>query len=211
MSDNDFLSRRLILQGAMMTGASALAAGCGDDPPAMTGPDPDIAPLNALLRAEYIAIKAYEAGLTVFNMPPAGDPQAGLMLALIPLATNWKRQHTEHAAALSVNIRAIGGTPIDAASVSFSLPSNFVISIRNTLALACNAEKAAAIAYNNAVKTLASTGNRFLAGNIEGDETQHFMVLYALLKQLVAPVPAVLITNLDNIVQIGRASCRERV
>ena len=56
------------------------------------------------------------------------------------------------------------------------------------------------MAYNTAIKSLKATTSRFLAGTIEGDETQHFIVLYALLKSVVSADPAGLITNINEVV-----------
>jgi hypothetical protein len=101
---------------------------------------------------------------------------------------------------LAAAITAIGGTPVTEASVMFTPPSTFSGTVSNVLKLACNTERAAAIAYNRAVKALTATGNRFLAGTIEGDETQHFVVLYALLTGVVSAVPTGLITNIMEVV-----------
>ncbi|MBI5512694.1 MAG: ferritin-like domain-containing protein [Deltaproteobacteria bacterium] len=196
MNDAHSLSRRALL-GA--TAAGGLVA-CGSDPPAMTGPNPDVMPLNGLLTAEYEAIKAYMTGVGIFAAPPMGDPQAALSLALVPIGTNWMNQHRQHATVLASTIRALGGTPVEEASVTFTAPAMFTNSIANVLKLAANKEKAAAVAYNRTVRQLSSQANRQLAANIEGDETQHFIVLYALLKQLAAPNVATLVANIGEIV-----------
>lgn len=196
------LSRRTILRGAALVSASAAVTACGDDP-APAGPNPDIEPLNALLRAEFSAIKAYEAGGMVLMdrlTTPMGDPNAGYAAPLLTIAANWKAQHQAHADAITARITAIGGTPIASASVTFSAPNGFTQTVGSVLILACNAEKNAAVAYNNTVAMLSTTESRFLAGNIEGDETQHFMVLYGLIKGLVAPAVATLLSNINEVV-----------
>lgn len=53
--------------------------------------------------------------------------------------------------------------------------------------LACNAQRAAAVAYNQVLKGMTSKTNRFIAAAIEGDETQHYVVLVALIEVLVKP------------------------
>ncbi len=198
MTDTNKLSRRALLGGLAATGTATLA-GCGDDA-APSGPNPDITPLNALLTAEYEAIKAYEAGRMILMTPPMGDPQASSSAPLLVVATNWQNQHRAHAMQLASTITGIGGTPVSEASVMFTPPTGFSASVANVLKLACNKERAAAIAYNRAVKALKSTNSRFLAGTIEGDETQHFIVLYALLKGVVQADPAGLITNINEVV-----------
>jgi bacterioferritin (cytochrome b1) len=196
MTDSNFLSRRALLGGFAATGA---AIGCGDDP-APSGPNPDIVPLNALLSAEYAAIKAYEAGLMILRSPPMGDPQTGVAGALAVIADNWRTHHRQHATALSSAITSIGGQPIAESTVMFAPPMGFSASVANVLRLACNAERKAAIDYNRAVAAMRSTTTRFLAASIEGDETQHFMVLYGLLKGVFQADPAGLITGIAEVV-----------
>lgn len=198
MTDTYKLSRRGLL-GALAATSTATLAGCGDDA-VPSGPNPDIVPLNALLTAEYKAVKAYADVLPTLQTPPAGDPLAANGPALSVIATAWQGHHQAHATQLAAAITAIGGTPVTEASAMFARPEGFTPHVANVLKLACNTEKAAAIAYNRAVKALSSTGNRFLAGTIEGDETQHFIVLYTLLKGVVAAVPAGLITNISEVV-----------
>ena len=198
MTDMYKLSRRGLLGGFAATSTVTLAA-CGDDP-VPSGPNPDITPLNALLSAEYEAIKAYEAGAGVLRMPPTGDPQAAQSAPLLVIAMNWQNHHRAHAVQLAAAITAIGGTPITEASVMFTLPTGFTPSVSNVLRLACNKERVAAVTYNRTVKALKSTNSRFLAGTIEGDETQHFIVLYALLKGIVTADAAGLITNIAEVV-----------
>lgn len=193
MTNQNSLSRRAFLGGAAVTGSALALEACGDDvaPP---GRNPDIDPLNNLLAAEYGAIAAYAAGIPILTMPPASDPQAASGPVLAAIATNWQAQHREHAAQLATAITAIGGTPVAQSTITFTAPTGFTGTVRNVMVLACNAEKAAALAYNQAVKTMSSASSRYLAGNIEGSETQHFVILYTLLKQVVAPNVVNLIT-----------------
>lgn len=185
MIHDDKLARRSILGGAAALGAGAALAGCGgDDPPA--GPGADSATLNALITAEYNAILAYDAGLQVLRNPPMGDPQASVAIILATIANNWKYHHEEHAAALVAAAQLIAAPTVERPT-TFTPPAGFTASVANVLRLAANAERAAAIAYNNAVSTLTQGGNKFLAGSILGDETQHFIVLYSLLKGLAGP------------------------
>jgi rubrerythrin len=67
------------------------------------------------------------------------------------------------------------------------------------MVLACNAEKAAAILYNQTVKSMSAASSRYIAGNIEGAETQHFVILYTLLKQVVAANPGNLISMINEV------------
>lgn len=198
MTTHNSLSRRALLGGVAVTGSALALEACGEDAPAVT-PNPDIGPLNNLLAAEYGAIVAYNAGIPILEMPPVGDPLAANGPALSVIATAWRAQHREHAAQLVTAITAIGGTPVVESSITFTAPTGFTANVRNVMVLACNAEKAAAIAYNQSVKTMTSASSRYIAGNIEGAETQHFVILYTLLKQVVAPNPTMLITMINEI------------
>jgi hypothetical protein len=212
MSNDENVSRRLLLRGSAILGVAAAIEACSSDPAVVatdagTGADgganttmADITVLNALLSAEYGAIKAYDAGAAILMAPPAGDPQAGSAGVLLAVAGRFQQQHRDHAAQISMAVTAAGGTPVAESSVTFTAPAGFTGSVVNVLKLACNAEKGAAIAYNGAVRALGTTTRRFLATTIEGDETQHFIVLYLLLKAAVTPNAAALITGVPNIV-----------
>lgn len=198
MTTHNSLSRRALLGGVAVTGSALALEACGEDAPAVTA-NPDIGPLNNLLAAEYGAIVAYNAGIPILEMPPVGDPLAANGPALSVIATAWRAQHREHAAQLVTAITAIGGTPVVESTITFTAPTGFTANVRNVMVLACNAEKAAAIAYNQSVKTMTSASSRYIAGNIEGAETQHFVILYTLLKQVVAPNATMLITMINEI------------
>ncbi len=196
MSKTPDLSRRSILGGLAVTGAAAV--GCGGDPP--PAPSPDINPLTALLTAEYEAVKAYEDAISILRSPPAMDPDAAQSAPVAAIATRWQNHHREHAELLVRTLRGLGATPVLETAVMFTPPPTFVASVRNVLRLACNKERAAAVAYNRAVKALTAAGNRHIAANIEGDETQHFIVLYALLKGGLTPDVVGLVSNIGEIV-----------
>jgi hypothetical protein len=216
-NEQEDLSRRLMLRGSALAGLSAVVQACSSNPPVtpvdggrdvgtdtVTQPDggsstADIAVLNALLAAEYNAIKAYDAGAGILMAPPAMDPRAGVAPLLLQVAMRFQTQHRDHAAQLVAAITAAGGTPVAEASVMFTAPTGFTPSVVNVLKLACNAEKAASIAYNGAVGGMSDAGRRFLAATIEGDETQHYIVLYMLLKQAVSAGPG-LLTMLSAVV-----------
>jgi hypothetical protein len=197
MTTTNSLSRRALLGGMAVTGSALALEACGDDAPPATA-NPDIGPLNALLAAEYNAIAAYGAGIPILMMPATGDPLAANGPALSVIATAWQAQHREHAAQLVSTINSIGGTPV-ADTMAFTAPMGFTPTVRNVMVLACNAEKGAALAYNQAVKNMNGTASRYLATNIEGAETQHFVILYTLLKQVVAPNATMLITMINEI------------
>ncbi len=210
MSIEENVSRRNMLRGAAIVGVAAAVEACSDDATTQTpgtdgGADAgttaeDGVVLNALLTAEYQAIKAYDAGAAILMAPPVGDPQAASAPVLLAVAARFQQQHRDHAAQIVTAVRAAGATPVTEASVTFTAPAGFTATILNVLKLACNAEKGAAVAYNGAVRALSTTARRFLATTIEGDETQHFIVLYLLLKGSVTPNAANLVGGIDLIV-----------
>jgi hypothetical protein len=218
MTHGEDLSRRALLRTALLATAASTAAvvtGCeGNDTglvrsvtgeggaPAGDGAASktetgvatknanDVSVLNALLATEYGAIDAYAAGASILGAPSADDPLAALAPVLLAIATHFHDQHVAHAEALQGAVRALSATPLATSKVSFVAPAGFAPSVTNVLKLACNAERAAAISYVGAVGQLSSATNRFLAASIEGDETQHFMVLYAVLTGTVDPGPS---------------------
>lgn len=202
----DSLNRRSLLRGVAVVGASAaVAAACGASPTPSTndggtvadaGTNPDIANLNALLSAEYKAIDAYTQGAGVLK---ADSSDLGKLV--LAVAVEFQSDHKAHAALLDHTISALGGTPTTAADNKFTLPTGFKASTTNVMKLACNAERAAAVAYNQVLKSLTTKNNRFIAAAIEGDETQHYVVLAALIEGLVTPTASLTATsNADKVV-----------
>ncbi len=151
--------------------------------------DADVAVLNNLLKAEYNAIAAYAVGGGAVTAATSADPLFALKDTIVAIATNIAGQHTLHATALVSAINGLGGTPIAQSSVTFVPPPEVTanLTITNILKFAANAERAAAIAYNHAVEVLEASNNRYLASVIEGDESQHFIILAALVLGLAAP------------------------
>ncbi|MFO0604304.1 MAG: ferritin-like domain-containing protein [Polyangiales bacterium] len=196
MTDTSKLTRRSILGG--LAAAGTALAGCGDDTP--TGPDADVTPLNNLLAAEQAAIKAYDAGRGIVMSAPDTDPQAMFRLVLVAVIERWKAQHEAHAAQLTAQVRALRGTPVAPDSAGFQAPTGFTPSITNVLILAANAERGAAVAYNTAMAALKRPDSRTLAASIEGDETQHFAVLSALLNRAVSPGSAIVTGGVNDVV-----------
>ena len=96
------------------------------------------------------------------------------------------------AEALAEAITALGGTPVNAANVSFTAPAALVAkpTITNVLRFAASAERSAGVSYNKAVTALEAAKHRFLASAIEGVATQHFIVIAALVLGLAQPGPS---------------------
>lgn len=186
--------------GAAEAGANnAGAAGAVE-----AAPDADIAPLNALLSAEYNAITAYTAGAGLIGAAKAADPLYALREVITDVAVSIQAQHKLHAAALVDSIQALKGTPVEEADIAakFKAPTALTgnPTISNVLKFAASAERGAAVAYNQVLAGLEDAQLRFLASAIEGDETQHFIVLAALVLGLAAPGPNLSTTTADKVI-----------
>ncbi len=153
----------------------------------------DIEPLNALLTAEYHAITAYTAGAGLITGAAEADALYALRSVIVEVAVSIQSQHKLHAEALVDSITSLGGTPVAEATIAatFVPPSALLDNptISNVLKFAASAERNAAIAYNQVLAGLEDAGLRYLATAIEGDETQHFIVLAALVLGLADPGP----------------------
>jgi hypothetical protein len=179
------------------------AAGSGGSPAAAAA-DPDITPLNALLGAEYNAITAYAAGAGLIMKAPEKDPLYALRMLIVEIALDFRAQHKLHAAALVEAIESLKGKPVAESEIAavFKPPAALVAnpSIANVLKFAAGAERGAAVAYNQVLGGMEDARFRFLASSIEGDESQHFIVLLALVLGIAAPGPNLRAQTADDVV-----------
>jgi hypothetical protein len=164
----------------------------------------DVEPLNALLSAEYNAITAYTAGAGLINAAPNSDPLFGLAAVIVKIAVDIQAQHKLHAAALVDAIEALGSAAVVEADIAkaFKAPKALTDNptISNVLKFAASAERAAAVAYNQVLAGFEDAQHRFLAASIEGDETQHFIVLAALVLGLADPGPNLALDTAGDVV-----------
>ena len=190
---NEEQSRRDALQGALAFAASIGAMVATTVASPSTAQAQTAGEVNALLtlqRAEYEAIQAYRTAEGLLAAPAMGDPMASSAPTVAAVAAHFRGQHEAHAAELGRLITAAGGTPAPSTMIYFTPPAGFNGTVGNLIRLACNKEKAAAVAYAEALKTLTSSQSSGLAAAIGGVETQHFIVLYLLAKGVIAPGPA---------------------
>ena len=217
--DNSVLTRRALFGGLAV---AALAEGCssrgggsgggvedastdgtvvGDGSAAAdAGPDPDIAQLNGLLDVELRLLATCDAARSDIRQASNADPQAAFGLVLDTVLAQWLTHHRAHAAALGAAVSALGGTPRMVATTQYAPPPGYTASINDALRLVANAERAAAVAYNEGVERLRAATSRALVANIEADETQHFATLYALLQGALAPGMALITGGVTDIV-----------
>jgi len=190
---NEEQSRRDALQGALAFAASigAMVATTVASPSTANAQTAgEVTTLLNLQRAEYEAIQAYRTAEGLLAAPAMGDPLAAAAPTVAAVAGHFRGQHEAHAAELGRLITAAGGTPAPSTMIYFTAPPGFNGTVGNLIRLACNKEKAAAIAYAEALKALTSAQSSGLAAAIGGVETQHFIVLYLLAKGVIAPGPA---------------------
>ena len=180
-------------EGGASAGAAGEAAGAGGEGGAGATADADIVPLNALLSAEYNAITAYSAGAGLIGAAKTTDPLYALRAVITDIAVSIQSQHKLHAAALVDAIEVLDGTAVKEADVAakFKAPAALVANptISNVLKFAASAERGASVAYNQVLAGMEDAQLRFLASSIEGDESQHFIVLAALVLGLASPGP----------------------
>lgn len=169
----------------------------------------DVGILNALLSAEYGAIKAYDAGAGVLSNPSASDPLAAAAPTVLAVAVHFQGHHRVHADQLRTRITAAGGTPVVESSVTFAAPAGFTGTVLNVIRLASNAEKDAAVAYTNMLSSVSSEMHAELIASIGGVESQHFIVLSLLAQGVIQAtgdtramameiVPAAFVTSPGN-------------
>lgn len=189
---NEELSRRGALGGgaALLAGVGAALAVSAISRDAEAQSTNDVQVLNALLRAEYEAQQAYDLAVGYFGSPDMADPGRSLGPAAALVAMHYRSQHADHGMRLSRLITSLQGTPVSSSAVVFTPPAGFTRTVQNFLRLAANKEKGAAVAYTNALKSLASDTAAELVAAIGGVEAQHFIVLYLLLKGVATPGPA---------------------
>jgi hypothetical protein len=191
--------------GGDSAGAAGAAGSAGmGEGGAANVPDADIDPLNALLSAEYNAITAYTAGAGLIGSAKAADPLYALREVITDIAVSIQAQHKLHAAALVDAIIGLQGTAVKEADIAakFTAPAALVANptISNVLKFAASAERGAAVAYNQVLAGLEDAKLRFLASAIEGDESQHFIVLAALVLGLAAPGPNLSTTTAAEVI-----------
>lgn len=195
MNQVDATRRQLLKLGA--TAAPVLAV-AGTANRAEAAAKDDLGVLNALLSAEWDAVKAYEAGAAYLQSPSDSDAAKGLAPTVLAVAQSFLNDHQAHASKLASVITTLGGTPVAKADVAVSGlgASEFSASVLNIIKLAANKEKAAAVAYTNVQKTITDQSNAALAAAIGATESQHFIVLFALQAGLVEATSSAVPTDI---------------
>ena len=157
----------------------------------------DIKLLQGIYSAEVDAIATYDAGAKILQ---ADNTSLGPVA--LKVATHFRAQHLEHRDAIKAFITEKGGTVVEPENPP-SLPPGFKIATAiaiDVVKLAADKEKAAAIAYAGALKSLNDEVAAELLSSIGGVETQHFVVLYLLAKQLISVEPGLTDDQIKSVV-----------
>jgi rubrerythrin len=198
MTSNGMTRRELFARSAATAASISLAISINAaarkvqakvDPPVNASKDNDT--LNALLNAEWDAIATYTTGAGIIDGDTTDSSDAAVKTrALVKkVALHFQSQHQDHANALKKLIQDNGGTPAEQTTVP-QIPGSFPktgATTADVIKLGADKEKAAAYTYADVVKTLSTQAAAKLAASIGGVETQHFVVLYLLAEQLIAP------------------------
>lgn len=173
--------------GKLTLSATAIALLAGHDRLALVGPAAaktagnDVTILNAALAAEQEAIAAYQVGAA-----------SGLLQKpVLDLAVQFQGHHKEHAAALAVTVKKLGGTPV-AAKAQYTFPVDKLKTQADVLGFAAELERGAVSAYLGAIPILDDRELAKVAASILGDEAMHWAVLRQALGQ--PPVPSAFVS-----------------
>lgn len=171
-------------------GANGGAGGSGPS-------DPDADQLNALLENTYLTATAYSAAIGLMTDAVVTDPLIAERDIFVALATSIQANHKVHAAMLVDMAKTLGASPTPESEVvgTFAPPPGLIAntSITNAMKFVATSERQAAVRTNQTLALVQAPELRALAGSIEGMQTQHFILLAALITGLVSPGP-----NLDK-------------
>lgn len=168
---------------AQSDGATALDA--------QVGPlDPDVAQLNVLLSLEHAAIAVYAQAAPLIDATDSSDYFYPLRATLRDVALQFLAHHQQYAAALRSAIDALRGTPVEGPVVPVVI-SDFLAKkdILNIFKLACAGERNGLVSYNGVIPQLEAAKHRYLAGVIEGGASQHFALLFTLIRTTLGAGP----------------------
>ena len=182
MSD-EHVSRRKALTGgaAAIAGVTAALAVSAVTRSAHADNASDAVQLNAVRTKAFEIVAVYD-GAVGFLMPmPEGATGAALL-------AHFRQQHRDEADRLGTQITALGGTPITEGSVNAPAnPAGFSRSVANYLMYASNLERQASVANVARLNSIGSKDAAELVAAIVGTQTQHFTVLYLLVKGIAQP------------------------
>jgi rubrerythrin len=172
-------------------GATSAAGGDAGGAGGAGSTDPETERMNELLANTYHASTAYTAIAGLISDASATDPLISLRDVLLQIVTSAQAQHRLHASTLADAVKELGGAPISEASVvaQFAAPPGLIAntSISNALKFVATTERDAAVLSNETLAAITDPKARALASSIEGTQTQHYVLLAALVTGLVSP------------------------
>lgn len=181
----EHVSRREALTGgaAAIAGVGAALAVSAVTRDALADNASDAVALNAVRTKAYEIIAVYDAAIG-FLTGMADGATVGALL------THFRGQHRAEADRLGAQVTALGGTPVTEGSVNAPAnPAGFTRSVNNYLKYAANLEKSAAVANVARLNAIGSKDAAELVAAVVGTQSQHFIVLYLLVKGIAQPGP----------------------
>ncbi len=181
----DHVSRREALTGgaAAIAGVGAALAVSAVARDAHADNASDAVALNTVRTKAYTIVRAYDQAIGYLMPMPDGATAAALL-------THFRQQHRDHADRLATQITALGGTPVGENTVlPPNAPMGFTLSTTNYLKWASNLERQTSVANVALLNTIGSKDAAELVAGIVGTQTQHFTVLYLLVRGVAIPGP----------------------
>ena len=184
MSDEHVSRRRALTGGAAaLAGVTAALAVSTVTRTAHADNASDVVQLNAVRTKAYEIVAVYDAAIG-FLMPMAEAATAAALLG------HFRSQLRAHADRLGTQITALGGTPVTEGSVNPPAnPTGFTRSGDNYLKYAANLERQASVATVARLNAIGNKDAAELVAAIVGTQTQHFTVLYLLVRGVAQPGP----------------------
>lgn len=181
----EHVSRREALTGgaAAIAGVGAALAVSAVASEARADNASDATALNTVRTKAYTIVRAYDQAIG-YLMPMAEGATAAALL------THFRQQHRDHAERIATQVTALGGTPVGENTVlPPTAPTGFTLSTGNYLKWAANLERQTAVANIALLNNIGSKDAAELVAGIVGTQTQHFIVLYLLVRGVAQPGP----------------------
>ena len=153
---------------ALIVGCESLASSSGRQMAA--NPSQDVGILNVALGLEHEAIGAYQIGANSGLLSPE----------VAGVATLFQSQHKAHRDALAGAVRKLGGSPVEAKSLSQyakDLMADRIKGQKDILELAARLELGATNAYLGVIPSFSDPDLAQVSGRLAADETMHWTVL----------------------------------
>lgn len=181
----EHVSRREALTGgaAAIAGVGAALAVSAVASEARADNASDAVAVNAMLTKSFEIIAVYDAAIGALT----GMPETATVAALF---THFRQQHRDQTVQLAARVTALGGTPVMESAVNAPPnPTGFTRTGANYLKHLANLTRQAAVANIARLNAIGSKDAAEVVAGVIGTQTQHFIVLYLLVKGVAQPGP----------------------